>query len=154
MLLFISDLDISEDDISALKPIYDTIKKEDHYKIVWIPIVEQWTDELRKKFEILRSKMPWYVVQYFSPIAGIKFIKTEWNFKGRPTLVVMNHQGKVENSNAFHLIRVWGMKAFPFNKAAEENISREMNWIGPVVNNFHPSIQTWVRYYSLKFISF
>ena len=38
---------------------------EDQYKIVWIAIVEQWTDELRKKFEMLRFKMPWYVVQYF-----------------------------------------------------------------------------------------
>ena len=65
VLFYISALDITIDDILILKPIYDGIIKEDQYKIVWIPIVEQWTDELRKKFEMLRFKMPWYVVQYF-----------------------------------------------------------------------------------------
>ncbi|GMN74180.1 hypothetical protein TIFTF001_052329 [Ficus carica] len=145
VLLYITGLDISDDDISVLKPVYDATKKDDRYKIVWVPIVEQWTEEQRKKFEILRVKMPWYVVQYYSPIAGLKFVKEEWEYKGKPTLVVVNPQGKVENVNALHLIRVWGMKAFPFNKAAEEAISREREWIGPVVNNFHPSVQTWIK---------
>ena len=77
MLLFISSLDISDEDISILKPIHEFTKKDNQYKIVWIPIVEQWTDDLRKKFEILKNKMPWYTVQYSGPIAGIKFIKEE-----------------------------------------------------------------------------
>ena len=77
VLFYISALDITIDDILILKPIYEGIRKEDKYKIVWIPIVEQWNDELQKKFEMLRSKMPWYVVQYFSPVVGIKFIKEE-----------------------------------------------------------------------------
>ena len=84
VLLFISSLEISNNDISILMPIYDGLRKKgDQYKIVWIPIVEQWTDDKRKKFEILRSKMPWYIVQCFSPIAGIKFIKEEWHFENR-----------------------------------------------------------------------
>ncbi|KAK7847122.1 protein sieve element occlusion b [Quercus suber] len=110
VLLFISSLDITEEDISILRPIHDTIKKEDQYKIVWIPIVEQWTEELQKKFEILRSKMPWYAVQYYSPIAGIRFIKEKWHFKGKPTVVVLNHQGKVECENAMHMIRIKDQK--------------------------------------------
>ena len=147
VFLFISGLDISDDDISILKPVYDTIvKKETSYTIVWIPIVEQWTEELKKKYEILRLKMPWYSLQLFSPISGIRFIKEEWQFRGKPMLVVTNPQGKVENLNAFHLIRVWGLKAFPINKQAEEVISRETHWIGPVVNNIHPTIETWVKY--------
>ncbi|XP_059445370.1 protein SIEVE ELEMENT OCCLUSION B-like [Corylus avellana] len=82
VLLFISSLNISNDDISILMLIYDGIReKRDQYKIVWIPIVEQWTDDLRKKFEMLRSKMPWYIVQYFSPVTGIKFIEEEWHFE-------------------------------------------------------------------------
>ncbi|CAL8073286.1 unnamed protein product [Prunus armeniaca] len=105
ILLFLSSLEITNDDISILKPIYEFTKKEDQHKIVWIPIVEQWTDELQKKFETLRIKMPWYTVQISAPIAGIRFIKEEWNFKGKPTLVVMSPQGKVEHSNAFHMIR-------------------------------------------------
>jgi hypothetical protein len=56
VLLLISGLDISRDDISILKSIYDGIRENgyDEYKIVWIPIVEQWTDGLQKKFEMLR----------------------------------------------------------------------------------------------------
>ncbi|KAF3456890.1 hypothetical protein FNV43_RR01544 [Rhamnella rubrinervis] len=145
ILLFISSLDITDEDISILKPIYEGIKKDNNYKIVWIPMVEQWTNDLRKKFDILRAKMPWYTVQFVSVTVGIKFIKEEWHFNGKPTLVVMNQQGKVENPNALHLIRLWGMKAFPFNKTAEENLSRALSWIGPVVDNIDPVIQTWIK---------
>lgn len=155
VLLYITGLDISDEDISVIKPVYDATKKDDQYKIVWVPIVERWTDEQRKNFEILRAKMPWYVVQYFSPIAaGFKFVKEEWQYKGKPTLVVLSPQGRVENVNALHLIRVWGMKAFPFNKVAEERISKELNWIGPVVNSIHPSIQTWVsnKFYNYSLV--
>jgi hypothetical protein len=76
--------------------------------------VEQWTDGLQKKFEMLQSIMPWYTVQYFSPLAGIKFIKEEWHFENEPIVVVMNPQGDVFNENAFHMIREEGMSAFPF----------------------------------------
>ena len=109
-----------------------------------MPIVEQWTDELRKKFDIIRSKMPWYSLQFFSRIAGFKFIKEDWHSKCKPMLVVISPQGKVENPNALHLIRVWGMKAFPFDKTAEESLSKQMNWIGTIVHDFDPAIRTWV----------
>ncbi|KAF3456883.1 hypothetical protein FNV43_RR01537 [Rhamnella rubrinervis] len=145
VLLFISSLDISDDDINVLKPIYEATKKDNQYSIVWIPIVEQWTDELKKKFDILRVKMPWYVVQYFSPIVGIRFIKEEWYFKGKPSVVVMNPQGKVENPNALHVIRLWGIKAFPFNKTKIDIISKGTNWIAPVVSNVDPTITTWIK---------
>ncbi|CAN6677293.1 unnamed protein product [Malus baccata var. baccata] len=144
VLLFISTLDISDDDISIIKPVYEGTKKDDKYKIVWIPIVEQWTDDLRKKFEVLRAKMPWYTVQYFAPVAGVRFIKEEWHFKGKPAVVVMNPQGKVENTNALHLIRIHGMKAFPFHKGIEDTLTNDKEWITPIVNDIHPTIQTWV----------
>ncbi|KAM0988720.1 hypothetical protein ACFX13_012866 [Malus domestica] len=142
VLLFISSLDISDDDISILKPIYDMIKKDNQHKIVWIPIVEHWTDDRRKKFESLRNKMPWYTVQISAPVAGIRFIKEEWSFKGKPTLVVMNPQGKVEHPNALHMIRVWGVNAFPFTKATEEELSHGHGdkWIGTVVQGVSQSV--------------
>lgn len=145
VLLFISSLDITEEDISILRPIHDAIKKEDQYKIVWIPIVEQWTEDLQKKFEILRSKMPWYVVQYYSPIAGIRFVKEKWHFKGKPTVVVLNHQGKVECENALHMIRVWGMKAFPFNSAVEETLTTSKEWIGHIGTAVNPNVENWIK---------
>ncbi|KAE8007861.1 hypothetical protein FH972_004423 [Carpinus fangiana] len=110
-------LNIHNNLLSELMLIYDGIKeKGDQYKIVWIPIVEQWTDDLREKFEMLRSMMPWYIVQYSSPVAGIKFIKEEWHFNNEPIVVVMNPQGDVENEDALHLILQRGMRAFPFTR--------------------------------------
>ncbi|VVA41660.1 PREDICTED: SIEVE ELEMENT OCCLUSION B, partial [Prunus dulcis] len=136
VLLFISSLDISDDDISILKPIYEFTKKGNQHKIVWVPVVEHWTDDLRKKFETLRRKMPWYTVQNPAPIAGIRFIKEEWNFKG-----------KVEHSNALHMIRIWGVKAFPFTKATEEELSHSHRdrWVGNVVQDIHPSLPNWIK---------
>ena len=117
VLLIISSLNIHKNLLSELMLIYDGIKeKGDEYKIVWIPIVEQWTDDLREKFEMLRSMMPWYIVQYSSPVAGIKFIKEEWHFNNEPIVVVMNPQGDVENEDALHLILQRGMSAFPFTR--------------------------------------
>ena len=68
ILLFFSGLDISEY-VSTLKPIYKEMKKE--FKIMWIPIVEPWTNDTQKKFDIRRDDMPWYVVQQFSSISSI-----------------------------------------------------------------------------------
>ncbi|XP_062168361.1 protein SIEVE ELEMENT OCCLUSION B-like [Alnus glutinosa] len=145
VLLFISGLDITDEDISILRPIYDSIRKDNQYKIVWIPIVDQWTDDLQKKFEFLRSKMPWYVVQCFSPIAGIRFVKEKWHFKGKPSVVVLNPQGKVEHENAIHMIRVWGIKAFPFTTVVEETLSNDREWIGSIATNVHPNIDNWIK---------
>ncbi|CAL8989832.1 unnamed protein product [Prunus brigantina] len=147
ILLFISSLEISDDDISILKPIYELTKKDNQHKIVWVPIVEQWTDDLRKKFETLRLKMPWYTVQNPATIAGIRFIKEEWNFKGKPTLVVMNPQGKVEHSNAFHMIRVWGAQASPFTETTEKELSNSHGhkWVGNVVKEIHPTLPNMMK---------
>ncbi|XP_059446689.1 protein SIEVE ELEMENT OCCLUSION B-like [Corylus avellana] len=147
VLLFFSSLDISTDDISILKPIDDGIRKKDQYKILWIPIVEKWTNELEKKFEALQSKMSWYIVQSTEPIVGIRFIKEEWKFENQPILVVMNPQGQVEHTNALHMIRAWGMKAFPFTKKFEEqSVVKESNWFGDIVVGIdHPNLQEWIK---------
>ena len=128
--LLISTLDITEEDISVLRPVYDAIKTDEQYKIIWIPIVEEWSDHLRRKFEALKAKMPWYVVQHFGSTAGYKYIKEEWHFKKRPMVVVLNPQGKVQHANAFHLIQAYGMKAFPFTTLDQERIDKEINWVG------------------------
>jgi len=85
-------------------------EKGDQYKIVWIPIVEQWTNNSRRKFEMLQSKMPWYIVQYFSAVAAIKFI--EERYDNKPIVLLINPQGDVENENALDLIQEYG----PFKK--------------------------------------
>jgi hypothetical protein len=143
VLLFFSGLDISTVEISILKPINDGIRKDDQYKIVWIPIVEQWTDDLQKKFEELR--LVWYTVRYSAPAGGISFIKKEWKFENKPILVVMNPQGKVEHLNALHMIWLWGMRALPFTKAAEERLVKGPNWIRDMMVGIYPNLQDSVR---------
>ncbi|XP_042970398.1 protein SIEVE ELEMENT OCCLUSION B-like [Carya illinoinensis] len=129
VLLFISGLDISIDDISILNPIYDEIVKKDEYKILWIPIVDRWTVDLKNKFEKLRLMMKWYTVKYFSPIVGIKFISKDWKYQKRSMQVLqINSQGSVEYLNLVHRIQLWGGKAFPFNKPISID-----NWMGDLI---------------------
>nr|XP_048319599.1 protein SIEVE ELEMENT OCCLUSION B-like [Ziziphus jujuba var. spinosa] len=145
VLLIISCLDISEVDIKNLIKIYEGIKGYKHYKMVWIPIVEERTLAQLQLFMELRDQMPWYVVQMFSTIAGIKFIKEEWHFNGNPIVVLLNQQGEVKNPNALPLIRVLGMEAFPFIKMAEDAIPHLENWLHLVAKHIHPSMQSWME---------
>ncbi len=146
VFLLFSGLDISDDDISILKPIYDEISTKDVYKIVWIPIVERWTKDMQKRFEMLRSKMPpWYIVQNFSFKLGINYIKDEWQFRDRPIVVVMNSQGIVEHKNALHMMAIWGTKAFPFTIEREHELSNGEDWFGYWMFEISPEVSTWVK---------
>ncbi|XP_040999475.1 uncharacterized protein LOC121245469 isoform X1 [Juglans microcarpa x Juglans regia] len=126
VLLFISDvMDISVEEISILKLIFDGIRdKDEPYKIVWIPIVEHWTDDVQAKFDMLQSKMPWYILQGFPPtVADIQIMKNEYcSLKNKPIVVVINPQGEVVHPNALRMIRLFGMKVFPFTKGDEDAI--------------------------------
>ncbi|XP_028804343.1 protein SIEVE ELEMENT OCCLUSION B [Neltuma alba] len=149
LFLFISTLEITEQEISILSSLYEFIKANNQYKIVWIPIVEEWNDQLREKFEILKTTMPWYVVEHFGSVAGYKYIREEWHFRKKPVVVVLNAQGKVLNTDAFHLIQVQGMKAFPFTASSgtrtETKVESSTNWVETVVCNIHPSIDLWIK---------
>ncbi|KAI4317946.1 hypothetical protein L6164_025767 [Bauhinia variegata] len=145
LYLFISTLDITDEEIAVLRPVYDHIKTNNEYNIVWIPIVEEWNDTLGKKFEFLKAKMPWYVVQHFGSIAGFKFIKEEWQFKKKPMVVVLNPQAKIQHTNAFHLIQVWGLKAFPFTTSVQNIIDEEVNWVGSIITGVSPTVETWIK---------
>ncbi|PQP93897.1 protein SIEVE ELEMENT OCCLUSION B-like [Prunus yedoensis var. nudiflora] len=121
VFLFFSGLDISDGDISILRRLHDEgMKRQQMYKVVWIPVVEQWTPQLHKDFENLRSEMPWYTAQCLLPILGIK---EKWHFKGKPILAVMNSQGEVKNTNALPSIRNDGMKDFPFHEELKKRKS-------------------------------
>ncbi|KAI4317949.1 hypothetical protein L6164_025770 [Bauhinia variegata] len=145
VFFFISTLEITDHEIEILRPVYNHIKTDKKYKIVWLPLVEEWNETSRKKFELLKTKMPWLVVQHFGSIAGFKFIKEDWNFKKKPMVVVLSPQGKVQHSNAFHLIESWGLKAFPFTIEAQESLDREIKWVGPVVSSLHSDVDRWVK---------
>ncbi|KAL4625582.1 hypothetical protein ACB092_05G036800 [Castanea dentata] len=142
VLLLFSDLDISEEDVSILKPIHKEITKTGQYKIVWIPIVEQW---MQSKYEMLQSKMEWYIVPHFSSVSGIKYIKEEWKFKNTPIIVVLNEEGTVKHQDAFHMIKTWGIEAFPFDDKREKELCKREDWFGLSMINFSPNISTWIN---------
>ncbi|KAH7522205.1 hypothetical protein FEM48_Zijuj07G0113600 [Ziziphus jujuba var. spinosa] len=95
---FISSLDISDEYIyKVIIPIGETIIEQ--YQIVWIPIVYEWTNEAKEKFNQLADNKQWHVVRYFSTIAGIRFIEVDWQYKGKPMVVVTSHRGEIEYRN-------------------------------------------------------
>nr|POE90714.1 protein sieve element occlusion b [Quercus suber] len=159
VLLFFSGLDISEY-VSILKPIYKEMKNE--FKIMWIPIVEPWTNDTQKKFDIQRHDMPWYVVQQFSSISSIKYVKEQWQFKNEPIIVVLNPQGRVEHHNALHMIMTWGIRAIPFTcskedeltRCKEDNLRNRDDWFGSFMIEICPDsmLPTWIKDQKFIFI--
>ncbi|KAK7827962.1 protein sieve element occlusion a [Quercus suber] len=100
VLLLISSLDITQDELSVLEQSYNESRLHEMglqipYEIVWIPIVDQLTDVKQRHFEMLQAPMTWYSVYHPSIIskASVKFIREEWHFKNKPILVVLDHQG-------------------------------------------------------------
>ncbi|KAE9619182.1 hypothetical protein Lal_00047965 [Lupinus albus] len=145
IFLFFSTLDITENDFDHLIPIYNTIKTKKQYKILWVPIVEEWNDQLRIQFEFLKSKMPWYVLYNSEPIRGIKFIKENLHFTNKPTIVVLSPQAKILHLNAFYMIEVWGMSGFPFTETIQESLTLESSWIHSLVKDINPHIPQWFK---------
>ncbi|CAL0299867.1 unnamed protein product [Lupinus luteus] len=145
IFLFFSTLDIIESDFDYLIPIYNTIKTGDRYKILWVPIVEEWNDELRIQFDSLKSKMPWYVLYNSEPIRGIKFIREYLHFKNKPTIVVLSPQAKILHLNAFYMIEVWGLSGFPFTETIQESLTLESSWIHSLVKDINSHIPQWFK---------
>ncbi|CAB4263782.1 unnamed protein product [Prunus armeniaca] len=117
VLFYISSLEnISNEELSLLKNLYKRIDEEYKCKIVWIPFEGDWTTEAQKKelqFKKWKEQMPWYAVQYF-PSASYMYLKKEWSVRGNSTAVLINPQGKVENTNALTSIKEFGIHFFDF----------------------------------------
>ncbi|XP_059640295.1 protein SIEVE ELEMENT OCCLUSION B-like [Cornus florida] len=150
VLLLISGLDISQDELSVLEQINNDSKIH-AYEVLWIPIVEhwaQWTDRMQKQFESLQATMPWFSVNHPSLIEKpvIRFIKEKWHFRNKPILVVLDPQGKVLSPNAIHMMLIWGSGAFPFTSLREETLWNEEIWrLELLVNGIDQTILNWIR---------
>ncbi|XP_021299174.1 protein SIEVE ELEMENT OCCLUSION B [Herrania umbratica] len=157
VLLLISSLDFSSDELAILEQIYNesrvhATRLESQYEVVWIPVVDRsvvpLTDEIQTKFENLRSTMPWYSVQDPKLIEKpvIRFIKEVWHFRNKPILVVLDPQGKVVCPNAIHMMWIWGSNAFPFTSLREEALWREETWrLELLVDGIDPIILNWIK---------
>lgn len=157
VLLLISDLDISTDELSILEQIYTESRThitrgESQYELVWMPIVDgntPWTEAKQKQFESLQASMPWYTIHHPSLIdkAVVQFVKEVWSFGKKPILVVLDPQGRVACPNALHMMWIWGSAAFPFTTAREESLWKEELWrLELLVDGLDPQILNWVNF--------
>ncbi|CAM8976588.1 unnamed protein product [Rhodiola kirilowii] len=152
VLLLVSDLDISSEELSILEQIYveSRTRGESQFELVWMPIVDQnmpWTELKQKQFESLQATMPWYTVHHPSSIdkAVAQFVKEVWSFVKKPILVVLDPQGRVACPNALHMMWIWGSAAFPFTTAREEALWKEELWkLELLVDGLDPQILEWI----------
>lgn len=168
VLLLISDLDVSHEELFILEQMYQesrqhSTRNESQYEVVWLPVVvdkkteerehhfekstTHWTEEKEQQFESLKKMMPWYSIQHPSMVdpVVIRYIKEYWHFKKKPILVVIDLHGKVVNTNALHMMWIWGSLAFPFTSAREEALWREESWrLELLADNVDPNISLWV----------
>ncbi|KAF2316543.1 hypothetical protein GH714_041884 [Hevea brasiliensis] len=155
VLLLVSGLDISHDELSILEQIYNesrihATRLDSQYEVVWIPIVDRtsWNDSIQKKFEALQATMPWYSVHHPLIIEKvvIRFIKEVWHFRNKPILVVLDPQGRVVCPNALHMMWIWGSNAFPFTSLREESLWKEETWrLELLVDGIDPTILNWIK---------
>ncbi|XP_031273238.1 protein SIEVE ELEMENT OCCLUSION B-like [Pistacia vera] len=155
VLLLISDLDVSTEEIFMLEQMYQESRQhpsrtESQYEVVWIPVVDRstpFTQQKQEKFETLQNQMPWYSVYNHTMIdpAVIKYIKEVWQFNKKPILVVLDPQGKVVNNNALHMLWIWGSLAFPFTSAREEALWKEESWrLELLADSVDAAIAVWI----------
>lgn len=152
VLLLISDLDISHEELMILDLIYRQSrgKPEFPYEIVWLPIADKtapWTEAHEQRFEQLQSAMPWYTLQHPKLLepAVIRYIKEVWHFAKKMILVVLDPQGKVACPNALHMMLIWGNFAFPFTAMKEDALWRDETWrLELLVDNIDPNILDWM----------
>ncbi|XP_023000471.1 protein SIEVE ELEMENT OCCLUSION B-like [Cucurbita maxima] len=148
VILVISGLNISNDDIEALHHVYESLKT-DHktYEIVWIPIIpEPYHAEDHKRYEYLRSIMKWHSIPFTTKIAGMRYMEERWQLREDPLVVVLTSQSKVVFTNAIHLIRVWGNEAIDFTYDRSKSLLRR-NWPDSTLVKFthQPRLQNWIK---------
>ncbi|KAM7483127.1 hypothetical protein LguiB_007710 [Lonicera macranthoides] len=152
VLLLISDLDLSTEELTILVHIYQESRTipDIQYAVVWIPIVDRtipWIEGYQKKFEQLQSEMPWYSVHHPSLLepAVTKYIKEVWHFAKKQILVVVDPHGKLACLNAFHMVWIWRNLAYPFTISREEGLWKEETWrLELLVDDIDTTILDWI----------
>ncbi|XXG54983.1 hypothetical protein AAC387_Pa03g2728 [Persea americana] len=126
VILFISNLDISVEEIKEIE--HQVGKPGRQYEIVWLPIFhEEVTPKEREEIGKKASLMKWYSLHFSLTLQPyvVKYIKQDWQFEKKPMMVAFDARGKVVNSNAYHMLMIWGSAAYPFNTPREETLWKE-----------------------------
>ncbi|XP_057970955.1 protein SIEVE ELEMENT OCCLUSION B-like [Malania oleifera] len=153
VVLLISDLDLSFEELTILDQIYKESKTrtEFQYDIVWLPVVDRstpWSETHEKKFREQQATMSWYTLHHPTLLepAVIKYIKEVWRFSKKLILVVLDLQGKVVSLNALHMMWIWGNLAYPFTTMKEEALWKEETWrLELLVDGIDPNIPNWIE---------
>ncbi|KAK0573031.1 hypothetical protein LWI29_002059 [Acer saccharum] len=156
VLLLISDLDVSPDELLILDQMYQESRQsptttESQYEVVWMPVLDwtdPWTEEKQQWFETLQRTMPWYSIHHPSKVdpAVIRYIKEFWHFEKKTIIVVLDLQGKVVNTNALYMMWIWGSLAFPFTSSREEALWREESWrLELLADSIDLAIPAWIE---------
>ncbi|KAJ8768185.1 hypothetical protein K2173_021125 [Erythroxylum novogranatense] len=156
VLLFVTDLDIPQEELAILEQIYSEsrgqLTKEHQYEIVWFPVVDPnilQTAAGRKQFEDLQINMKWlriYDPSLISPAAIMCMKDTElFNFWKQPILGVLDRHGKLASRNAFPMMWIWGSLAFPFTSDREHELWAAETWrIEFIVDAIDQQIADWL----------
>ncbi|RWR74390.1 protein SIEVE ELEMENT OCCLUSION B-like protein [Cinnamomum micranthum f. kanehirae] len=129
VILFISNLDILDEEINDIAQRVST-QVVGKYEIVWFPIVDMPNTEKEAVIEKKARLMKWRSLHFSVTLQPyvIQYIKKDWHFEKKPVMVVFNAHGKVVNSNAYHMIMIWGNAAYPFFATKEETLWRNSKW--------------------------
>ncbi|CAH8385718.1 unnamed protein product [Eruca vesicaria subsp. sativa] len=129
VLLLVSDLENIEKELYILESLY-TEAWQQSFEILWVPVHDSWTDAHDVKFELLHSKMRWYVLGEPRKLrrSAVRFVREWWGFKNRPILVALDPKGQVMSTNAFPMVWIWQSFAYPFTTARERDLWTEQEW--------------------------
>ncbi|KAE9607996.1 putative sieve element occlusion [Lupinus albus] len=121
------------------------------YKIVWVPLPSSdtsWTDAEDSSFSFLSDSLPWYAIWKPRSLnsAVVNYIREEWNYKEEPLMVVLDSNGKVTNSNALDMIKIWGAESFPFSASKEAELWQDQNLtMQLLLSDINPLLAYWVK---------
>ncbi|TKY50034.1 SIEVE ELEMENT OCCLUSION B protein [Spatholobus suberectus] len=156
VLLFISGLESIDEESQLLKSISEKLKekprevegyRKEDFKILWIPIVDEWNEKHRKTLEtnLQRTKIGWYVVKEFNFETGIKLIREVFNYKEKPVIPLISPEGKVENIDTKQIISVWGIDGFPFRNSDHTRLTQQWNWFWSEMTKLNPRIKDLIE---------
>nr|XP_043607193.1 protein SIEVE ELEMENT OCCLUSION B-like [Erigeron canadensis] len=152
VLLLISDLEISLEEVVILTQIYkdSRIQPDLQYEVVWVPVADPlmtWNDSHQHKLEQLQSMMTWHMLYHPTLLepAVIKYIKQVWHFEKKPILVALDPQGRVASPNALHMVWIWRNNAYPFTSIKEDALWKEESWtLELLVDSIDRYIPRWI----------
>ncbi|XVE90554.1 hypothetical protein DITRI_Ditri20bG0087000 [Diplodiscus trichospermus] len=149
VLLLVSDLDISIEEINVLNLLYE--KNDQRYEIVWLPVLDLSRDYMKRRFHNLKQLMKWTVLEPSMIEQEVtECIKREWHFIKNPIAVSLTQEGQVTCQNALPMLWIWGNSAFPFTDKTEQElfsgIDEQNGWkLELLLNEIIPDVHSLIN---------